>query len=58
MRLLTKSAALAATIAVALPITAWSGTAATAKPARPTRVLIVLFDQMVPAYADQFNMPR
>ena len=25
---------------------------------RPARVLIVLFDQMLPAYADQFNMPN
>ena len=25
---------------------------------RPTRVLVVLFDQMVPQYADQFAMPN
>lgn len=58
MNVLKKSAALAAALAIALPVAAWSGTAASAKPARPNRVMIVLFDQMIPAYADQFNMPN
>lgn len=35
-----------------------STTVAAAQDAPPNRVLIVLFDQMVPEYADQFDMPN
>ena len=31
---------------------------AQAAPQRPTRVLIVFFDQMLPEYANQFDMPN
>ncbi|MEO8477715.1 MAG: hypothetical protein ABI572_11790 [Actinomycetota bacterium] len=48
-----------ASVAMALTLPVWtSGLGAQATPARPTRVLIVLFDQMVPKYASQFNMPN
>jgi hypothetical protein len=52
-----KIVAVAATMALVTP--AWSGTA-TAHPSHrgPNRVLIVLFDQMLPQYANQFNMPN
>jgi len=48
-----------AAMAVAITVPVWMN----ASPARgsstaPTRVIIVLFDQMVPKYADQFDMPN
>jgi hypothetical protein len=48
-----------AAMALAITIPVWMN----ASPARgtnttPTRVIIVLFDQMVPKYADQFDMPN
>ena len=53
-------ARLAALIVAALlvvPAAASTGVAV-AQDAPPNRVLIVLFDQMLPAYADQFDMPN
>ncbi len=56
------SLALASALAVAAPLVVWGGSSATATSShgnsRPTRVVIVLFDQMVPQYADQFAMPN
>jgi Type I phosphodiesterase / nucleotide pyrophosphatase len=49
--------AVLATMALTLPLWA-SGSTAQGTPAHPTRVLIVLFDQMLPQYADQFDMPN
>ena len=48
--------AVVATMALTMPL--WTGGAAQGTPAHPTRVLIVLFDQMLPQYADQFDMPN
>ena len=49
--------AVLATMALTVPL--WtSGGAAQGTPAHPTRVLIVLFDQMLPQYANQFDMPH
>jgi hypothetical protein len=56
MHLGRKSMAAAAALALAVPVAVWSGNSASADPPRPSRVLIVLFDQMVPEYADQFDM--
>ena len=51
--------AVAAALALALPIAAGDGVAvAHGGRSHPTRVVIVLFDQMVPSYADRFNMPN
>ncbi|HWC71947.1 MAG TPA: alkaline phosphatase family protein [Actinomycetota bacterium] len=50
--------AVVAAIALAAPFGAGGGVAANAARQRPNRVLIVLFDQMVPGYADQFDMPN
>jgi hypothetical protein len=47
-----------AIVGFALPTLAGSGVVASAAPAHPNRVLIVLFDQMLPEYANQFNMPN
>lgn len=58
MRTSTKALAVAAATTVIVPLLAWTGPAAAAKPAGPNRVLIVLFDQMIPEYADQFAMPN
>jgi Type I phosphodiesterase / nucleotide pyrophosphatase len=54
-RLVACTAVLAVT--AAFPV-AGSGAATGHHPQRPTRVLIVLFDQMVPKYANQFDMPN
>jgi hypothetical protein len=48
----------AAIVGVAIPTWAGQGVVAQEAPERPTRVLIVLFDQMLPEYADQFDMPN
>ena len=49
--------AVLATMALTVPL--WtSGGAAQGTPAHPSRVLIVLFDQMLPEYANQFDMPN
>ena len=51
--------AVLATMALAVPV--WTTTTAAdahGTRTRPTRVLIVLFDQMLPQYANQFNMPN
>jgi len=49
----------AAALALVLPMGAGGGTAAAqGGKTHPTRVVIVLFDQMVPQYADQFDMPN
>jgi arylsulfatase A-like enzyme len=46
-------------IAVLVTVPAVASThAAVAQDAPPNRVLIVLFDQMLPGYADQFDMPN
>lgn len=53
--------ALGAALAVAAPLALYgTSTAASAheSPKRPNRVLVVLFDQMIPQYADQFAMPN
>ena len=50
--------AFAATMALVLPLWAGGGTAQGGVPSHPTRVLIVLFDQMLPQYANQFDMPN
>ena len=50
--------AFAATMALVLPLWAGGGTAQGGVPSHPTRVLIVLFDQMIPQYANQFDMPN
>lgn len=47
-----------ATIGLALPTLAGGVIVASAAPARPTRVLIVVLDSMVPEYANQFDMPN
>src|SRR3954470_3756455 len=57
-RLLTAGAALAV---LATPLSTAVGGASAGPPPRPPaadRVLIVLFDQMLPEYADQFDMPN
>ena len=56
-RVKTRVAAAALVLAVTVPF--WAGsTPAHGVTTEPNRVLIVLFDQMVPKYADQFNMPN
>jgi predicted AlkP superfamily pyrophosphatase or phosphodiesterase len=52
--LLTASAMVTAGLAVTSGGSAGAGTA----PDRPSRVLVVLFDQMRPEYADRFDMPN
>ena len=47
---------LLACTALVMPST--GGSVAQGTPARPTKVLIVLFDQMLPKYANQFDMPN
>jgi hypothetical protein len=42
----------------ALVIPSTGGSVAQGTPAQPTKVLIVLFDQMLPKYANQFDMPN
>ena len=44
-------------LAVIVPL-GTNGTPALGVTASPKRVLIVVFDQMIPKYADQFNMPN
>jgi hypothetical protein len=59
MRRIRSKAVLAATVlAMTVPMWAGGSVPAQGKKAHPTRVMIVLFDQMVPAYADQFKMPN
>jgi hypothetical protein len=66
MTLSRKTLALSAAVALSAPLALWGTASATAgttarhatRHAGPTRVLIVLFDQMVPQYADQFAMPN
>ena len=53
-----KIVAFAATMALVLPLWVGGGTAQGGVPSHPTRVLIVLFDQMIPQYANQFDMPN
>ncbi|MET1012474.1 MAG: alkaline phosphatase family protein [Actinomycetota bacterium] len=45
---------------VGLAVPTWAGSTVVAQeaPERPDRVLIVLFDQMLPEYANQFDMPN
>jgi hypothetical protein len=57
-RLRTKVLAALLLVGFAVPTWANGGIAASAEPAQPNRVLIVLFDQMVPEYADRFDMPN
>lgn len=47
-----------AMVGMALPTVTGGGVVASAAPAHPNRVLIVLFDQMLPEYANQFDMPN
>ena len=63
-RLMRRNRTLATAAVVALTATLLvaggpaASPASAKRPQAPTRVLIVLFDQMVPAYADQFDMPN
>ena len=50
--------AVSATLALTLPMVVGITGAAQGAPQHPTRVLIVLFDQMVPQFANQFDMPN
>ena len=54
----TKLVVLVAVVGLAVPTWAGSTVVAQAAPEHPNRVLIVLFDQMVPEYANQFDMPN
>ena len=56
-RVKTRVAAAALALAVTVPFWA-SSTPAQGVTTEPNRVLIVLFDQMLPQYADQFHMPN
>ena len=56
-RMRVKLLVVVAIVGFAVPTLAGSGVVAAA-PAHPNRVLIVLFDQMLPEYANQFNMPN
>jgi hypothetical protein len=47
-----------AVVGLAVPTWAGQGVVAQEAPEHPNRVLIVLFDQMVPEFADQFEMPN
>jgi type I phosphodiesterase/nucleotide pyrophosphatase len=47
-----------AMVGIALPTMAAGVVVASAAPTHPNRVLIVLFDQMLPEYANRFNMPN
>ncbi len=61
-----KQKLIVAATAFALTMTMWAGDGVAAAhgghggsgKSRPTRVVIVLFDQMVPQYANQFDMPN
>src|SRR4026209_2004802 len=53
-----KLVVLVAIVGLAVPTWAGSTVVAQTAPERPNRVLIVLFDQMLPGYADQFDMPN
>ena len=57
-RMRTKLVVLVAVVGLAVPTWAGSTVVAQAAPEHPNRVLIVLFDQMVPEYANQFDMPN
>ena len=56
-RMRVKLLVVVAIVGFAVPTLAGSGVVAAA-PAHPNRVLIVLFDQMLPEYANRFNMPN
>ena len=56
-RMRVKLLVVVAIVGFAVPTLAGSGVVAAA-PAHPNRVLIVLFDQMLPEYANQFDMPN
>ena len=57
-RMRAKLLALVAVVGLAVPTVAGSAVVAQTAPEHPNRVLIVLFDQMLPEYADQFDMPN
>ena len=57
-RMRTKLLMLVAVVGLAVPTWAGSTVVAQEAPEHPNRVLIVLFDQMLPEYADQFDMPN
>ena len=57
-RMRIKLVVLVAVVGLAVPTWAGSTVVAQAAPEHPNRVLIVLFDQMLPEYADQFDMPN
>ena len=56
--LITTSALAVGTAALAGNGAAEAAPKTMAAPERPSRVLMVLFDQMRPEYADRFNMPN
>ncbi|MGH3924057.1 MAG: alkaline phosphatase family protein, partial [Pseudonocardiaceae bacterium] len=51
-------AAVVLIVGLGVPTWANGSAVALAEPTHPNRVLIVLFDQMVPGYADRFDMPN
>jgi Type I phosphodiesterase / nucleotide pyrophosphatase len=53
-----KTRVAAAVFALAVTVPFWASTAPAQAAGGPNRVLIVLFDQMIPRYADQFSMPN
>jgi hypothetical protein len=57
-RIRVKFLVVLAIVGLALGTSAGGGIVASAAPAHPNRVLIVLFDQMLPEYANQFDMPN
>ena len=57
-RMRTKLLVLVAVVGLAVPTWAGSTVVAQEVPEHPNRVLIVLFDQMLPEYADEFDMPN
>ncbi len=57
-RMRNKLLMLVAVVGLAVPTWAGSTVVAQEAPEHPNRVLIVLFDQMLPEYADQFDMPN
>ena len=57
-RMRIKLVVLVAIVGLAVPTWAGSTVVAQEAPDHPNRVLIVLFDQMLPEYADQFDMPN
>lgn len=57
-RMRARLVSVAAVVALAMPLSTGGGIGARAAAQHPTRVLIVLFDQMLPKYAKQFDMPN